>query len=126
MLAFMVRGIFSGLEFPYAHFPTKGATGEELFPIVWDGVRNLEESGLRVMVITCNGASLERKFFKIHTTSKQTGTVTYETKNSPDGREVYFMSDVPHLMKTTCNCWSNSFGHSHTRALWVSDITKDN
>ena len=23
MLAFMVRGIFSGLEFPYAHFPTK-------------------------------------------------------------------------------------------------------
>ena len=22
-------------------------------------------------------------------------------------------------MKTTRNCWSNSFGHSHTRALWV-------
>ena len=128
MLAFMVRGIFSGLEFPYAHFPTKGATGEELFPIVWDGVRNLEESGLRVMVITCDGASPNRKFFKMHTTSKQTGTVTYKTKNpySPDGREVYFMSDVPHLIKTTRNCWSNSFGHSHTRALWVSDITKDN
>ena len=102
MLAFMVRGIFSGFEFPYAHFPTKGATGEELFPIVWDGVRNLEESGLRVMVITCDGASPNRKFFKMHTTSKQTGTVTYKTKNpySPDGREVYFMSDVPHLIKT--------------------------
>ena len=30
------------------HMPTspqKRATGEELFPIVWDGVRNLEESG---------------------------------------------------------------------------------
>ena len=89
MLAFMVRENFSGLEFPYAHFLTKGATGKELFPIVWDGVRNLE-SGLRVMVITCDGASPNRKFFKMHTTSKQTGTVTYKTKNpySPDGREV--------------------------------------
>ena len=32
MLAFMVRGLFTGLEFPYAHFPTQGCTGEELFP----------------------------------------------------------------------------------------------
>ena len=122
MLAFMVRGIFSKFEFPYAHFPTKGATGEELFPIVWDGVRNLEESGLRVMVITCDGASPNRKFFQMHTTPKRKGAVTYKTRNpySPDGSDVYFMSDVPHLIKTTRNCWSNSFGHSHTRALWVS------
>lgn len=121
MLAFMVRGIFSGLKFPYAHFPSKGATGEELFPIIWDSVRNLEESGFRVMVITCDGASPNRKFFKMHTTQNRTGTVTYKTKNpySPDGRDVYFVSDVPHLIKTTHNCWSNSFGHSNTRALWV-------
>ena len=53
MLAFMVRGIFTKLKFPYAYFPTKGATGEELFPIVWDGIRNLEERGIKVMVIKC-------------------------------------------------------------------------
>ena len=125
MLAFMVRGIFSKLEFPYAHFPTKGATGEELFPIVWDGVRNLEESGFRVMVLTCDGASPNRKFFKMHTTGgRQNGHVTYKTRNpySPDDRDIFFMSDVPHLMKTTRNCWSNSFGHSHTRALWVCSM----
>lgn len=87
-------------------------------------VRNLEESGFRVMVITCDGASPNRKFFKMHTTQNRMGTVTYKTKNpySPDGRDVYFVSDVPHLIKTTHNCWSNSFGHSNTRALWVSDI----
>ena len=128
MLAFMVRGIFTKLEFPCAYFPTKGATGEELISIVWDGVRNMEESGLKVMVIACDGASSNRKFFKMHTTAKQKGTVTYKTRNPycPDGRDVYFMSDVPHLIKTTCNCWSNSFGHSHTRALWVSDIMHNN
>ena len=24
---------------------------------------------------------------------------------------IYFICDVPHLMKTTRNCWSNSFAH---------------
>ena len=56
MLTFMVRGIFTKLEFPYAQFPTRGVTADKLFPIVWDAVRNLEECGLKVMVITCDGA----------------------------------------------------------------------
>ena len=121
ILSFMVRGIFSNLDFPYAHLPTEGATADQLFPIVWDAVRNLEESGFKVMVITCDGASLNRKLFRMHSTQNQKGKVTYKTKNpySQDGREIYFMSDVPHLIKTTRNCWSNSFGHSNTRALWV-------
>ena len=33
MLAFMVRGLFTSLNFPYAHFPTKGATADQLWPI---------------------------------------------------------------------------------------------
>lgn len=43
MLVYMVRGIFSNLEFPYASFPTRGVTADELYPIVWDAIRNLEE-----------------------------------------------------------------------------------
>lgn len=84
-------------------------------------MRNLEESGFKVIVITGDGASPKRNFFKMHTTSNQE-EVTYKTKNpySEDGKEIFFMSDVPHLMKTTRNCWLNSFGHSQMRALWVS------
>ena len=121
MLTFMVRGIFSDLNFPYAHFPSEGATADQIFPLAWDAVRNLEESGFKVMVMTCDGASSNRKFFRMHSTQNRKGEVTYKTKNpySQDGRDIYFMSDVPHLIKTTRNCWSNSFGHSHTRALWV-------
>ena len=51
--------------------------------------------------------------------------VVYKTPNpfSDDNRDVYFMSDVPHLIKTVRNCWSNSFAHSNSRALWVSGHT---
>ena len=27
---------------------------------------------------------------------------------------------MPHLPKTTRNCWSHSFGHGQTRKLWIS------
>ena len=39
---------------------------------------------------------------------------------SIEERYLYFFVDVPHLLKTVRNCWSNSFGHSYSRALWVS------
>ena len=48
--------------------------------------------------------------------------VCYKTLNpyASDGRCVYFISDVPHLiMKTTRNCWSHSFANSNTRKSWV-------
>ena len=121
MLVFMIRGLFTSLEFVYAQFPTHGLTGESLFPIVWKTIRNIEECDLKVIVVTADGASPNRKFFKMHQTKKN-DEVVYKTPNpySQDDREVYFMSDVPHLIKTTRNCWSNSFMHKNTRSLWVS------
>ena len=35
MLVFMIRGLFSSSEFPYAQFPVASASGEVIFPIVW-------------------------------------------------------------------------------------------
>lgn len=37
-----------------------------------------------------------------------------------EDRSLYFIADVPHLLKTTQNYWSNSHGHSQARTLWVS------
>ena len=81
---------------------------------------NLESLGFNVTVLTCDGASANRKFYKMHS-PRDSQSVTYKTSNrySDDGREIYFMADVPHLIKTVRNCWSNSFGHSCSRALWV-------
>ena len=46
MLLFMIRGLFTNLEFSYAHFATRGITADSLFPIVWEAVYRLEWCGL--------------------------------------------------------------------------------
>ena len=48
MMAFMVRGVFTPLRFPYAHFPCKQVTGELLFQPFWEAVYRLERMGLKV------------------------------------------------------------------------------
>ena len=63
ILQFMVRGVFTKLEFPLACIPTRDITGDTLFPIVWDAVRNIEGCGLKVVMITADGAAPNRKFF---------------------------------------------------------------
>ena len=117
MLLFMIRGLFTSLEFPYAHFATTGATADMLYPIVWESVRRIESCGLNVIAFTCDGASPNRKFFQMHKVDKSKEPV-YKTKNLyANDRDIFFFSDVPHLMKTIRNCWSNSFTHNNARAL---------
>lgn len=120
ILALMVRGILFKLEFPYAHFGTQGITAEILFPIVWEAVRLLESSGLKVLCITADGASPNRKFFRMHRSGSDPSSITYKTRNpyAKDNRWLFFIADPPHLMKTVRNCWSHSGEHG-TRHMKV-------
>lgn len=125
MLVFMVRGIFSRLEFPYVQFPCASTSGDVIFPLVWECIKRLEACGLKVIATTADGASSNRKFFKMHKQASGTGgDVVHKTINvySPEKRPLFFISDVPHLIKTVRNCWSNSFAHTCTRTLKVSTI----
>ena len=119
ILAIMVRGIFFKFDFPLAHFSTEGITSDLLFPIVWEGIASVESTGLKVIAITCDGASPNRKFFRMHKSSKD--HFVYKTKNvyAPDSRDVYFFSDPPHLIKTTHNCLSHSSSSSTSRLMKV-------
>ena len=121
MLVLMVRGIFTSLQFPYAHFPTKALSADSLLAIIWEAVERLERLGLKVLVLTGDGASPNRKLFRLHKQASDEAGVCYKTLNPyAEERYVYFISDVPHLLKTTRNCWSHSFAHGKTRQLWVS------
>lgn len=80
VLALMVRGIMFRLNFPYAHFVSRGATADVIFPIVWEVIRRLEGSELKVLCVTADGASPNRKFFQMHHDSKDS-TSFYKTKN---------------------------------------------
>lgn len=119
MLTFMVRGIFIYLQFPYAQFPCKNMTGDTLYPLAWETVQRLEMCGFKVLAAICDGASNNRHFIHMHNTAK--GSLVHKTKNpfsrDPDRRFLYFVSDVPHLMKTARNYWANP-----KRKLWVSVV----
>ena len=119
MLVFMVCGILSALKYPYAQFPCMSVTADQLYSLVWGGVRRLEGAGFKVLAITCDGAASNRKFMKLHGKKNE---FIHKTANpySNEERPLFFISDVPHLIKTTRNCWSNSFAHSHSRTMWVS------
>ena len=115
MLTFMVRGIFIDLHFPYTQFPCKNLTGDLLYPLVWEAVQRLESCGFKVLATICDGASSNRHFIHMHGNYKS--SLVYKTVNpysNDTNRDLYFMIDVPHLMKTARNCWSNP-----KRKLWV-------
>ena len=54
MMTFMVRGLFTSLQFPYAQFPCASISGELLFDPFWEAVYRLERCGFKVsFIILC-------------------------------------------------------------------------
>ena len=71
----------------------------------------LQIAGLQIICIVADGASPNRRFFKSHKISEFVKSgVTYLAPNvcCTPGSYVYFMADVPHLIKTIRNAWHNS------------------
>ena len=90
-------------------------------PIVWRSTRMLQLVGLTVISVVADGASSNRKFFRLHKILQhQKAGVTYKAPNiCQQGNFVYFMPDAPHLLKTIRNAWYNSQAN-RTRKLIVS------
>ena len=120
VLVLMVRGIFSSLHAVVGYYPSTGVTSDQLYPCLWEAIVCLEAAGFIVRSLVSDGASPNRKFYRLH--SKETTTEpTYFTANPCDpDRQVFFICDVPHLMKTTRNNWENSGYHNKTKTLSVS------
>ena len=99
-LLFIVRGLATDLCFNFAYFATKGATSYQLFPLFWEAVGILELTvGLAVIGTCCDGASLNRRFIRLHKGLDQGANkdVVYRTLNvyCPD-RFIYFFL-MPHI-----------------------------
>ena len=100
MLVFMVRGLFSSLQFPYVQFPFAKVYGEFLFYPFWEAVRRLEFIGLKVVAATADGAATNRRFVKIHKNRCKRGEIVYKVANpfaGDEGRQLYFFSDPTSL-----------------------------
>ena len=88
-------------------------------------MRNLESVGFKVRGLVSDGATPNRKFYRMHLhfdKDNQKDGVTYWTWNRyAPNRKLYFFSDPPHLVKALHNNWENSHGHLNTRNLVVSN-----
>ena len=113
MLVLYVRGLFSKLNFPYAQFPCTSISGDKMYDPFWEAVSRLELCGFKVMGLTCDGLSANRRLFNLH---DPTTKLVHKVPNpyADDNRDIYFFADPPHLIKTVRNGWA-----SKTRHLWV-------
>lgn len=111
MLTFMLRGLFTNMKFVYAQFPAVSTKGTDIFVLLWKAIDRLTRLGLTVVTVTCDGASNNRKMFEMH---GLTNGLPYKTTNvfDADKREVFFICDPPHMIKTIRNCFARG-------NLWV-------
>ena len=122
VLVFLVKSVMNPLSYSLATFSTHGITSYQMFPLFWRAVAILELTcNLKVIAATSDGASQNRKFYKMHSAfDTNAKNITYRTPNiyAEDGRFIFFFSDAPHLVKTTRNCLSNSGSHKNSRYMW--------
>ncbi|XP_065678109.1 uncharacterized protein LOC136093118 [Hydra vulgaris] len=105
VIVFMVRGLFTSLCCSFGYFASEGLRSDLLFSCAWEAIFVLESIGLKVRCIVADGSSQNRKFFQLHFIEGLNNfkdDCVYWTKHKwhPD-RKIYFISDVPHLIKTT-------------------------
>ena len=66
MMVFMVKGLFSTLQFPYAMLPCCNVSGDLLHQPLLQCIFRLERCGFKVLFVTADGASTNRSLFKMH------------------------------------------------------------
>ena len=106
VLVFLIRSIVNPFKFSLANFATDGISASQMFPLLWKAISICGKSSLKVIAVTLNGASSNRKLFRMHWHLTQDDDmnpetdVTYRTRNLFSGtknRFLYFISDVPHF-----------------------------
>ncbi|KAK3915666.1 Transposable element P transposase [Frankliniella fusca] len=120
VLVFMAQGITSDIKDVVAVFSTDDLSSSHLYDRTWDVIYHLEESDIKVLTVTCDGASINRKFICMHERLDESFAFCYSTKNlaAGDSRPLFFILDPPHLLKAIRNALANSFSHSKSRKLW--------
>ena len=62
-------------------------------PLVWEAIQKLEAAGFMMIAVTCDGASVNRKFFHMH----GTGKLVHKTTNPISHLVLYFSFRMSHI-----------------------------
>ena len=88
-LVFLIQSIVNPFKFSIANF--------SMFPLLWKAISICEKSSLKVIVVTCDGASPNRKLFRMHCHLTKGDDmnpaidVTYHKRNLFSGTEKRFL-----------------------------------
>ncbi|KAK3910767.1 Transposable element P transposase [Frankliniella fusca] len=121
LLVYLASGITNPLQAIVGVFTTGGNfTAGQIYTRTWDIVYRMENLGMKVLCLTCDGASVNKKFFKMHTNLDPTSRFIYKTQNIACGedRPMFLITDPVHIVKSLRNNFSNSFSHKKTREMW--------
>ncbi|KAK3931797.1 Transposable element P transposase [Frankliniella fusca] len=121
LLVYMALGITNSLSGIVAAFTTAGNfSAGQIYTRTWNVIYTLENLGIKVICLTCDGASTNKKFFKMHANLDPSSKYIHKTNNIACGedRPLYFITDPVHVLKSLRNNFSNSYSHKKTREMW--------
>ncbi|KAK3908837.1 Transposable element P transposase [Frankliniella fusca] len=121
LLVYLAVGITNSLQGVVGVYTTGGNfTAGQVYTRTWNIIYRMESQGMKVLCLTCDGASVNKKFFKMHTNLDPTSKFIYKTHNMACGedRPLFFITDPVHIVKSLRNNFSNSHSHKKTREMW--------
>ena len=112
-MVFLTISIVNTLKLDLENSSNANATACQLLLLFWKAVEIFEKCNIKTLGVTCNGVSVNRKFFKMHFTlvyDNRNFDVTYGSINLFNDKQqyIYFRSDLLHLIKTSRNCLNSS------------------
>lgn len=109
-LVFMVKGVSNGIKEVVATYFVGNLSANQLYMWTWEVIGALERCGMEVVAFVSDGSAVNRAFIKKHTpaTPHPSGIVFDTWNKAAPARKLYFIADVPHLLKTIRNCFLNS------------------
>ncbi|KAK3910961.1 Transposable element P transposase [Frankliniella fusca] len=110
VMVYMVKGVTNGLKDVVATYAVGNMSAVQMKIWTWQVVGALERSGIAIVAFVCDGSSTNRAFIQSHkpASSHPSGTVFDTVNKCARHRKLFFLSDVPHLLKTIRNCFLNS------------------
>lgn len=121
LLFYMAAGITNPLLGVVGVYSTGGNfTAGQIYTRTWALVYRLENVGMKVLCFVCDGAGVNKKFFKLHYNCDPSAKFIYVTNNivSGDKRQLFLLTDYVHIVKSLRNNFANSFSHKKTRQMW--------
>lgn len=94
----MIRGLYNKWKLPMSYFlSSTGVKGDVMAEIMKNCISELIEIGFNPVCITCDQGTANRKMFAIFNATSEKPYTTIE------GKKIYLIYDVPHLLKSIRN-----------------------